>query len=278
VIAVANIAVAGPEWATGHFNVITPPVAIYDTANAVPLYLEPLVAFGLALVFFSDDRRERALAAVFVLIAALAIFFSYSRAGWLTLFALVGFVALFTRVRWWLVGGIVAISAVLFAGSHSVRDRILVQFDFHNKDNTIGLRLDLWRSALAMLSHHPLFGGGLSGFKQSLRPYRVSAYHENLIYPHNLFLNFWSETGLLGLAALCWLLIQIVRTALRGLRIAESPWARAMAVGLLGVVVAFLLHGMVDVPYFKNDQALAFWALLGVQLGSLQLQRGGARR
>jgi O-antigen ligase len=101
----------------------------------------------------------------------------------------------------------------------------------------------------------------------------VSADHENLIYPHDIVLNFWSETGLLGLAAFAWLVVQVVRVALRGLRMAGEPWARAMAVGLLGLVVAFLVHGVVDVPYFKNDQALAFWALLGVQLGSLQLRR-----
>src|SRR5262249_2838583 len=79
--------------------------------------------------------------------------------------------------------------------------------------------------------------------------------------------NFWSETGLPGLAAFVWLMVQCVRTALRGL--ALGPWSRAMAIGLLGLVVAFGLHGLVDLPYFKNDQALAFWALVGVQLGSL---------
>ena len=272
VIAVANIAVAAPPWLGGHFDVVTPPVAIYDTANAVPLYLEPLVAFALALAFFSDDRRERALAGAFVVLAAVAIFFSYSRAGWLTLAVLIGFVALFTRIRWWLVGAAVAVGAVLFAASRSVRERILVEFNFNSPNNTIGLRGDLWRSSLNMLAHRPVFGGGLSGFKRSLQPYRMPAYHESLIYPHNIALNFWSETGLLGLAAFCWLVVQIVRVALRGLRMAEAPWARAMAVGLLGLVVAFVVHGMVDVPYFKNDQALAFWALLGVQLASLRVR------
>jgi hypothetical protein len=34
-------------------------------------------------------------------------------------------------------------------------------------------------------------------------------------------------------------------------------------------VLAFLVHGIGDVPYFKNDQALAFWTLTGIQLGAL---------
>jgi O-antigen ligase len=257
-------------WAIGHntFNVVTPPVAIYNSANAVPLYLEPLAAFALAIAFFSDDPRERIVAVVFSALAAVAIFLSYSRAGWATFAALVLFVALFGRRRWRVLAGMVAVGGLLFAASGSVRRRVLVEFDPYSTQNTIGLRLSLWRSSLNMLAHKPFFGGGLSGFKASILPYKDPAYHEDLIYPHNVLLNFWSETGLLGLAAFVWLMIQTVRTALRGL--ALGPWPRAMAIGLLGLAVAFGLHGLVDLPYFKNDQALAFWALVGVQLGSLR--------
>lgn len=267
--AVLNSATAA--WAIAHhtFNVVTPPVAIYDSANAVPLYLEPLVAFALAIAFFSDDRRERIVAVLFTAVSAVAILLSFSRAGWATLAALVLFAALFSRWRWQALVGTVTVSGLLFAASGSVRRRVLVEFDPTSSQNTIGLRMSLWKSSLNMLAHKPLFGGGLSGFKTSILPYKDPGYHEDLIYPHNVLLNFWSETGLLGLVAFVWLMVQAVRTALRGL--AAGPWPRATAVGLLGLAVAFGLHGMVDLPYFKNDQALAFWALVGVQLGSLRL-------
>jgi O-antigen ligase len=278
VVAGANIAVEGYAVLTTDLSryVVTPPVVIYETANAVPLYLEPLLAFALAVAFFSDDRRERLIGGSFTLLAALAIFLSFSRAGWATLVAVAAVVAVFSRWRWWMLGGAAAAGAVLFAGSRAVRRRVLVEFDLNSKDNTIGLRMALWKSALNMLRHHPLLGGGLSGFKQSLAPYRDPAYHEDLIYPHNLVLNFWSETGLLGLVAFLWLLLQMVRLAIRGLRLpgrvmGMSPaWSRAMAVGLLGMVGALIVHGLVDVPYFKNDQSLAYWALLGIQLGTIQ--------
>src|SRR5207302_5844362 len=101
-------------------------------------------------------------------------------------------------------------------------------------------------------------------------------YHEDLIYPHNLLLNFWSETGILGLLAFIWLAVQVVRTALRGLR--ADPWARMMAIGALGMILSFLSHGLVDAPYFKNDQALAFWALLAIQYASLTPVQRSARQ
>jgi O-antigen ligase len=273
IAAAANIAAVGGALGHHSFSVVTPPVAIYNSANDVPLYLEPLVAFGLALAVYSDDRRERLIAAAFVVLAGVAILLSYSRAGWFTLAALVLFVALFSGRRWYALGGVALVGAAAFALSGSVRRRLLVELDFTSPQNTVGLRLSLWRSALNMLAHHPIFGGGLSGFKAAVLPYRDPGYHEDLIYPHDLLLNFWSETGLLGAIAFVWIAVQAVRQGLRGL--AAGAWPRMMAIGLLGVVLAYVLHGVVDAPYFKNDLALGFWALVGIQLGSLAGALGG---
>lgn len=268
VVAVANAVTVALALVHHTFDVVTPPVVIYTSANAVPLYLEPLIAFALALVVASDDQRERALALAFTAVAAVAVFLSFSRAGWLALGVLVIFVAALSPWRWRVLGVTALVGGLLFAASNRVRQRVLVEFDLASPDNTIGLRLTLWKSTLNMLSHRPVFGAGLSGFKTSILPYRDPGYHEDLIYPHNLVLNFWAETGLLGLAAFVWLCVQAVRQGRRGL--ALGPWPRAMAIGLLGLVLSFAVHGLVDVPYFKNDQALAFWALAGVQFASLR--------
>jgi O-antigen ligase len=276
VVALANIARAVLAIFVYHdYNSVTPPVWIYNSGNAIPLYLEPLIAFALALVFFSDDRREQVAGGAFAGLAGLAVLLSFSRAGWLTVGVLVLLMALLTRWRWIVAGASALAGAGIFFGSSSVRRRILVEFQPGNRNNTAELRWQLWRSAWNMLAHHPLFGAGLSGFKQVLQPYRVPEYREALIYPHNLVLNFWSETGLLGLAAFVWTLVQVGRVAARGLRLAGQPWVRALTLGLIGTLVAIVLHGMVDVPYFKNDQSLAFWALIAIQLGSLLGARAG---
>ncbi|MGH7776063.1 MAG: O-antigen ligase family protein [Candidatus Dormibacterales bacterium] len=267
VVAVLNAANSLEALAAHRFSVVTPPVAVYNSANAVPLYLAPLVAVALPLVLFSDEPRERLGAAVFSGLAALAILLSFSRAGWVTLGAVAVFAGLFHRWRWRMLGVLVAGGLVLGLGVPKARHRILVEFDFNSPDNTVRLRESLWRSSIRMLEHHPLFGGGLSGFERSVAPYRVPTYHEHLIYPHDIFLNFWSETGLVGLAGFLWLCGGLIRQCLLGLR--REPWVRALSIGLLGVLLAFLVHGLVDVPYFKNDQALAFWALIGVQLGAM---------
>lgn len=263
--ALVNAYVDGHALLTHTFNERTPQVAIYNSANAIPLFLEPVAAFALAIAAHGPVRRERVLAAVLFAVYALAILLSFSRLGWITLVALGLFVAAFHRHRWVAFAGALGAAAALFFGSHSVRDRILVEFQPNSPANSLALRIPLWRATLAMLRDRPLTGAGLSGFKAAITPYAARAgYAEDLIYPHNLLLNAWTETGLLGLLGFAGTLVQSIRVGIR--RLVEDRWRRALAIGLLGMVLTILVHGIGDVPYFKNDQALVFWALLAISL------------
>lgn len=272
-LAVAGLLVAGFNLAAvgialeRHVDVVThPPVALYRTPNAVPLFLVPLVAFALPIAGATESRRLRWCAGLFCLPAAAAIALSLSRGGWLgALAAVVVAVLLLTR-RAWAAGAVIAVVAASFL-IPGVRRRITVEFDPNSPDNSVQLRWALWRSTAAMLRHHPVFGAGLGGFQQTVAPYRVAGYRELVPDPHNLVLNWWSETGLLGLAAIVWVGVSSVRAALAGLN--RDPWCRALSIGLLALLAAVVVHGLVDVPYFKNDLALEFWALLAIQAGAL---------
>ena len=272
-LGVAGVAIAGLNLGTSvrhllrhDYDFVTPPVSLYNSANDVPLFLVPLCSMAAALILLDSNRRIRWAAAAFLALAAGAIGFSLSRSGWVALGVTLLFVAFFSRWRFWVLGGLAVVGLGGFFGSHRIRDRVLVEFDPHAPTNTINLRLTLWRTAWNMLTHRPLQGGGLAGFKQSVAPFRDAAYGEQLIYPHNIILNFWSETGLLGLAGFVWLFGSAAVACRRALQ--AGPWPRLVAIGVLGMLVDYVVHGLTDVPYFKNDLALEFWALLGLQLGA----------
>jgi O-antigen ligase len=220
------------------------------------------------VLLHGEERRERLAAAGFLVITAAAVILSLSRAGWAALLAVAVFVSLFHRWRLRVLVGVLAVALVGVVAVPPIRRRVEVELDPTSPFNTIRLRLALWKSAIEMLKHHPLFGGGLSGFARSVEPYRDRNYGERLIYPHNIVLNFWSETGLIGLLGFAWLCAWMVRTSWRGL--GSTGMGRVISIGVLGMLVAFAVHGIADVPYFKNDQALAFWALLGIQVGVLR--------
>jgi O-antigen ligase len=251
--------------------VTTPPVVIYNTANAVALYLVPLVAFAGAVVLHWPGRRERVIAAVFVVVGVLVVLLSFSRGGYLALAAVAVGLALSHRYRWPLLGGgAVAAGLLLFVPALGLR--VLTEVDFSNPHNTLVGRSHLWDATLQMLRDHPIFGAGLSGFASVIAPYWNANHPDRFTYPHNIVLNFWTETGLLGVAAFAWVLVAAFLVAWRGWRHGGDTW-RVVHLGVMLALVAVMVHGLVDVPYFKNDLSFEFWVLLSLTLAQAPLQR-----
>jgi O-antigen ligase len=155
------------------------------------------------------------------------------------------------------------VAAVALALIPPITHRLAVEVDFTNGSNTLVGRFELWRVSLQMLGRHILFGAGLSGFAQTIAPFWNPTHTDRFIYPHNIVLTFWSETGLLGLFAFAWIMAAGFRQTWRGWRGEAFGW-RELELGVLLALVAVVVHGLVDVPYFKNDLALELWVLLGV--------------
>lgn len=106
-----------------------------------------------------------------------------------------------------------------------------------------------------MLADNPLLGAGLNGYPTALAPYHDATFYEIFQYPHNIFLNVWSELGLLGLTGL------IIGAVL----IARTTWRRkndVLVLAFSAALLVMLIHGLVDVPFFKNDLAILTGFLL----------------
>ena len=241
---------------------VTGPVVIYTNANDVALFLVPLIAVTGSIALYSSDKRERLVSAAFLVVAVLATLLSLSRGGYLALAVVAVGLAISHRRRWWLLGGLGA-AGLLFALIPPVTRRLAVEVNFANSSNTLVGRFELWRVSLRMLEHHVLFGAGLSGFAQTIAPYWNPTHIDRFIYPHNIVLTFWSETGLIGLAAFAWIMFTGFASSWHGWRRGAADW-RTLQLGVVLALVAVVVHGMVDVPYFKNDLALEFWAVMGL--------------
>jgi O-antigen ligase len=122
------------------------------------------------------------------------------------------------------------------------------------------LRLGLWRSALAMLRDHPIFGVGLDQFLTQYPIYIVQEnyYESSTSHPHNLILDFWLRLGIIGLLVFGWTLARFVRFATILAQTAD-PVRRALALGLIAALTDAVVHGLLDNSYFVMDLALVFW-------------------
>ena len=138
---------------------------------------------------------------------------------------------------------------VVVAAVPNLRYRVILPFV--GEKSTVS-RYSLWDTADKMISSSPVLGKGLFGFKTDFDSYNTDPNLASLDFPHNIFLNFWVETGLLGLLSFVGISTYLAWDAIKNRR---EVWK----IGLLLFLVAIYVHGMVDVPYLKNDLALLFW-------------------
>jgi hypothetical protein len=137
-------------------------------------------------------------------------------------------------------------------------------------------RLMLYRNSLYLLGDYPFTGIGLGDtFAMVYSRYQLLIQVPFLTYSHNLFLSVGLGLGLLGLAALFWLLIGFYNFVFRiekiGLGKQDWPLFRASWLG----ATATFLHGLSDAPQFTGSG----WTMpillgvlgLAVSLGHLAL-------
>ena len=105
--------------------------------------------------------------------------------------------------------------------------------------------------------NHWILGAGLSGYPSAIVPYHAATQYEIFQYPHNIFLNVWVELGIIGLMGLISLISSIFLFVRKN---KNDIFTLAATSGLL----TMFLHGLVDVPYFKNDLAILTWLLVAV--------------
>jgi O-antigen ligase len=250
---------------------LPPPVVIYNTPNAVALYLVPLIGMAASLFLYDRERWVRPATTIFLVIALGATFLSLSRGGYLALAVMALLLAIINRYRWYLLPAVVVLG-VAVSRVPAIASRLEHEFNLSDPNNTFISRLNLWEVTLRMLRDHPIFGSGMFGFRREIQPYRGGIYEENLIYPHNFVLNAWTETGLLGVVSFLWLMVETFRVSWKGWVSGPAGW-RAIQLGIVLAMVAIVVHGLVDVPYFKNDLALEFWTFLGLAWAGVRRPR-----
>ena len=147
---------------------------------------------------------------------------------------------------------------------------------------TMALRLQLWQAALRMGLDHPLFGVGPDGFLYAYPAYREGvAWKEPFVsHPHNLALDYWLRGGIMGVAALGWLLAAWGRGVWRLMRKGDvtvpnalpggAHRSKLLALGLAGSLTDFVVHGLVDNSYFLPDLAYICWASTGLLVVLMQ--------
>jgi len=242
-------------------------IGFFTHPNSLALFITPLLAFLLPKVSQALDsvvvsfrhKKFGNVATWFVLISwilgAAGLLLSLSRGGWLGLIAALAVFVVLSGKKMYLYAslvGIVAVASVIIVVPN-LRYRVLLPF--YGEKSSVA-RLSLWQTGSKMIQDSPVIGKGLLGFTANWEKYNDDPGLQSYPAPHNIFLNFWVDTGLLGLVSFISINIYLVALAVQKRKIV---WMLSLVL----FVIAMFVHGQIDVPYLKNDLALLYWLLFG---------------
>jgi O-antigen ligase len=241
-------------------------------------YLEQSI-MGATLAFVLWHQRDWIFGAkgqAFAIAAALltsvqVLGFLNGRSGYLVFTALASLAVIYLlpkRWRWVAILIPFVTVAMVLAGSKTARDRvILVQQEVTayaqrtDINTSSGERLIYWQTSLRAIAERPLFGFGSGGWNQefqNLTDHKLTQNFYNIDNPHQMFLLWAVEGGMIGLALLLGLFASIY---LRSRSLATSD-ARSLQSALAALAVA----GLTTSTIYGIGMGDYFCMLIGILL------------
>jgi O-antigen ligase len=292
--------IANPFWAAEASRRVT---SFFPYPNAVGLYLGPISLLAITFAAYLSKKSPKKnwggiISLIIALLATISCYFAKSDGALIAVTAGLFFFLLFNSHRSrLLLLTLGSISVIALGFWPSVRESLWQKATLNDLSGKI--RQQQWLETWQMLNDgREISGAGLGGYQEKVAPFHQEGIFFNsdglsdfgtktyasstlrakywqpveiYLYPHNLFLNFWSELGLVGLLFFLWLFGRYF-FLLWKLKKTANEADRQILLGLAAAMLAIIVHGLVDVPYFKNDLAVFFW-LLFAWLGWLSLEK-----
>lgn len=218
--------------------------------NDLALILNLIIPLGVALFLLTESAVKRAVLAALVGLTAVAVIFTFSRAGFLTLCTLFAMYLWKLRRRreatWMWVALVVAMACTpLLPSGYSDRITTILSVE-SDPTGSAQARWSDTKAALRIVSRNPIVGAGIGQNVLALNEERGPAWKA----VHNVYLEYAVELGLPGLTLFLMLLIYSVRSAVFAQqRAAGSPalrdlgyLAEGIQISLFAFVVAAMFH------------------------------------
>jgi O-antigen ligase len=257
-------------------------LSFYDSPNHVGLFLGRVAPISFCLAAFGATRWRRVYHAAALLPLLLGLYLTYSRGAWLLgLPAALIFIGVMRGRRGRIIARGALIVALLALAPILRTPRIASLLTLESGTNYH--RLLLWEGTARMIAANPILGVGLGNFMRHYPRHMLrEAGHEPVVFhPHNLLLDTWTSLGLVGVAALAFVLAAFFRAGLRAYRrLHDARELQALTLGLLASMVSFAAHGLVDTGFRLTDLAFVFMLTLGMvgQITARDLPTWSARR
>jgi O-antigen ligase len=254
------IGVPIPEtWVDSTETVRTRVFSIVGSPNVLGSFLVLLIPVTVSQLLSARGRAQKYLYTLCLAPMALSLIFTFSRGAWL---AMVGALTIYGLIYNWRI--LLALAAAAYTAPKLVpaigsRIGYMLSPAYLLSSARAG-RVARWNAAINKVKNNPLTGEGFGRFGGAVAARHIPSSN----YVDNFYLKTAAESGLIGIAALAWLLLSGVRCALNTYRRLNDPYLKGLAGGLIAGLLGVLLHNGVENIFEVPMMTTYFWLLLGM--------------
>lgn len=235
----------------------------YLSPNYLAMYLSPILILSLYLFSFVKNKILKTLLIINYLLLISIIYLTYSYGAWVGfLFALI-FLLIQKKDKKMILIFLSLFILILILQIPTQKFQGFIDFSYPSLES----RIIIWQSSWEIIKDNALIGIGPGMFQKYYLDYQVNfaPYPEwSVPQPHNIFLAFWLQAGLLGLVGFFWLLISFFK---------KIEPKQILSSILIGTMIYILIHGMVDTTYWKNDLSIIFWLIISIASNSYSIEK-----
>jgi len=218
--------------------------------NDFALFLVSSLPFAITFMLNTRSNKMKFIYGLIFVLTLYAIRLTYSRGGFLALFAVTILYGLTSKRRWLITGiSVTVIGIFLLTSNADYRARIITinkAAEGEEIDDSSMHRLILWRTGINMFNAHPFTGVGMGQFEPNVfnyLPYDATLRRAQIA--HNSFVTVLAEAGLPGFVFYLLIIFVAMKTLLRSYKITEknkhmidaATFSRPLLISITGILV-----------------------------------------
>ncbi len=219
------------------------------------------------------DRKTRFCLTALSIMLIVCLLFTRARGAWLGFIVGLFFVCLFSRKKAFFktlfIVAAFLIILVLFSPT-MVKDQFK-SFATLSSDTSTEDRIVMWETGWRMFKDRPFLGHGLGTFMNVFSGYKPKNYPW-IVYAHNCYLQIIAETGVVGLLIFLWFAFVLIKDTIFKLIKCGDKFLKAFLIGLIGGILAYLVHSFFDTNLYSLPLAVLFWAFAGLAAAKIQFE------
>jgi O-antigen ligase len=271
-------------------------VSVFGYPNAIALFIGPIIPLLIGTFFWRLKEKSsllnflnQLLLFITIISGGLAIYFSKSKGALIAIalsIIISVFIVLKKRAKLIILALLIIIVPALI---HYQKDWINLKL---STSLSWQIRQAQWQETNEMLKDNFLWGAGLNNYQEKILPYHQEGIFFNkdadpdfsrkivifddkyraerwqpvevYLYPHNIILNFWTELGFIGMILFVFIILKFLFLSLKYYFQQKNSKNKFLGLALFSSMLVIVIHGIVDVPYFKNDLSALFWIIIAI--------------